>query len=42
MNSMNGENGAVIWGRGDIVPSRGGGNSTLIDLVNTEGKRERV
>ena len=39
--SMNGQNWAVIRG-GDIVHCGGGGNSTLIDLVGMESKRERV
>ena len=40
--STNGKNGAFFRARGDIVHSGGGGNPTLIDLVSTEGKRERI
>ena len=38
----NGKNRAIIRGGGDIVQGVGRGNLTLIDLIGTEGKRERV
>ena len=36
------KNGAFIRARGDMVHGEGGGNLTLIDLISTEGKRERI
>ena len=39
---MNGKNRAFSRTRGDMVHGGGGGNSTLIDLFGTEGKRERI
>ena len=35
----NGENGAFFKPRGDMFHGRGRGNSTMMDLVSTEGKR---
>ena len=35
----NGENGAFFKPRGDMFHGRGRGNSTMTDLVSTEGKR---
>ena len=40
--STNGKNGAFFRVRGDMVHGGGGGNLTLIDLIGTEGKKERV
>ena len=40
--STYGEKRAVIRGRGNIVHGGGGGNSTVIDLLGMEGKRESL
>ena len=39
---MEGKNGTLIRGRGDIVHGRGRGNLALVDLTSMEGQRKRV